>query len=103
LVLSHDHPIPNHTDLGISSESEGHLYGFVFFRQRKDANVKRGYFQKSLVLLTQRPWLSLFHQLMKIVGPMFMDAVNSSPVDGTDPSLGYIPLLEAFCFNVASW
>ena len=24
----------------------GHYYGFVYFRQAKDADIKRGYFQK---------------------------------------------------------
>lgn len=36
------------------------LYGYVFFRQRKDASITRGYLQKSLVLLARRPCHSLY-------------------------------------------
>ena len=43
------------------------LFGYVNFRQVRDKTVKRGYFQKSLVILSKLPFVSLFttlaHQL----------------------------------------
>lgn len=48
-----------------------HLYGFVYFRQTKNAQIKRGYFQKSIVLLTRLPFLSLFYRLSDLIAPIF--------------------------------
>ncbi|KAK5849518.1 hypothetical protein PBY51_009154 [Eleginops maclovinus] len=44
-----------------------HFFGFVYFRQVKDASVKRGYFQKSLVLLSRLALPPLFQALLQIV------------------------------------
>ena len=43
------------------------LFGYVNFRQIRDKNIKRGFFQKSFVILSKLPFISLFttvvHQL----------------------------------------
>lgn len=48
-----------------------HIYGFVYFRQTKNAQIKRGYFQKSLVLLTRLPFLNLYYKLADLIAPIF--------------------------------
>lgn len=53
-------------------------YGFVFFRQCRDASKSRGYFQKSVVVLTPHPYASLFKQVVAIIGPLFFDHGNST-------------------------
>ncbi|KAG2187540.1 hypothetical protein INT44_005229 [Umbelopsis vinacea] len=67
----------------------GFLYGYVFFRQKKDDRIRRGYFQKSLVLLSQHPFVGLFSRVVSMLGPAFFD-------------LGQ-PMLEAACASIASW
>ncbi|SAM08428.1 hypothetical protein [Absidia glauca] len=67
----------------------GFLYGYVFFRQKKDPSIRRGYFQKSLVLLSQHPFVGLFSRIVSILGPAFFDAGQ--------------PMLEAAVMNIANW
>ncbi|KAI8884960.1 DUF1630-domain-containing protein, partial [Backusella circina FSU 941] len=67
----------------------GFLYGYVFFRQKKDASIRRGYFQKSLVLLSQHPFVGLFSRIVSILGPDYFDAGQ--------------PILEAACMNIVHW
>ncbi|CAG8493065.1 24859_t:CDS:10 [Dentiscutata erythropus] len=67
----------------------GFLYGYVFFRQKKDPRIKRGYFQRSLVLLSQHPYVGLFSRVVSILGPAYFEVGN--------------PMLEAACHDIASW
>lgn len=84
---------------------EGHLWGFVYFRQIRDVRRPRGYFQKvsdcvrfkcrcplsnprsihlhaqSLVLLTRLPFVQLFHELCAVVAPLYFDEACADPVD----------------------
>lgn len=46
---------------------KNHLFGFVYFRQVKDKSLKRGYFQKSVVLLSKFPFMSLFSQILALI------------------------------------
>lgn len=43
---------------------EGHFWGYVYFRQAKDTSLKRGYFQKSFVILTRLPFHNFFYDLV---------------------------------------
>ena len=65
-------------------KSDSPLFGFVYFCQRRDASKQRKYFQKSLVLLSELPYVTLFKQVIEILGPLYFDhgesifeAVNS--------------------------
>ncbi|CAO3646850.1 unnamed protein product [Cunninghamella blakesleeana] len=69
--------------------SAGFLYGYVFFRQKKDSTIRRGYFQKSLVLISQHPFVGLFSRIVSILGPAFFDAGQ--------------PMLEAAVMNIIQW
>ncbi|XP_041458925.1 protein DENND6A-like [Lytechinus variegatus] len=66
-----------------------HLYGYVYFRQVKDKTSRRGYFQKSLVLLSRLPFTSLFTQLASLVAPEYFD--NGEPS------------IEAACHDIDQW
>ncbi|KAK5877223.1 hypothetical protein CesoFtcFv8_026487 [Champsocephalus esox] len=66
-----------------------HFFGFVYFRQVKDASVKRGYFQKSLVLLSRLPFPPLFQTLLQIVAPEFFEKLE--------------PCLETVCNEIDQW
>ena len=43
------------------------LFGFTYFRQVKDPSIRRGYYQKSVILLTYFPLVTLFTNLANIV------------------------------------
>lgn len=44
------------------------IYGYVHFLQKKDHSQRRGYFQKSLVMLSRLPFVKLFYHIVSIVG-----------------------------------
>uniref|UniRef100_A0A182XZE2 Uncharacterized protein n=1 Tax=Anopheles stephensi TaxID=30069 RepID=A0A182XZE2_ANOST len=67
----------------------GHFWGFVYFRQIKDATLKRGYFQKSLVLLTRLPFVNLFYELCSVIAPSYFSTGE--------------PTLESVCDSVCKW
>lgn len=66
-----------------------HFFGYVYFRQVKDVSVKRGYFQKSLVLLSRLPYTFLFHQLLQIIAPEYFEKLE--------------PCLETVCNEIDQW
>ncbi|XP_023282919.1 protein DENND6B-like [Seriola lalandi dorsalis] len=66
-----------------------HFFGYVYFRQVKDVSVKRGYFQKSLVLVSRMPYTHLFHSLLQIIAPEFFEKLE--------------PCLEAVCNEIDQW
>ncbi|KAK2834683.1 hypothetical protein Q7C36_015384 [Tachysurus vachellii] len=66
-----------------------HFYGYVYFRQVKDVSVKRGYFQKSLVLVSRLPYVCLFQSLLQIIAPEYFEKSE--------------PCLEAVCNEIDQW
>ncbi|CAL1527157.1 unnamed protein product [Lymnaea stagnalis] len=68
---------------------DAHYYGFVYFRQTKDRSIRRGYFQKSVVLITKLPCVALFNQVISIISPEYFD--NGEPS------------LEAACHDIDQW
>ncbi|KAG0258689.1 Protein dennd6a [Mortierella polycephala] len=67
----------------------GFLYGYVFFRQKQDPSIRRGYFQKSVVILSQHPFIGLFSKLVSILGPAYFEVGK--------------PMLETAFHNIAGW
>ncbi|KAG0206348.1 Protein dennd6a [Mortierella sp. GBA30] len=67
----------------------GFLYGYVFFRQKQDPSIRRGYFQKSVVILSQHPFIGLFSKIVSVLGPAYFEVGK--------------PMLEAAFHNIASW
>ncbi|CAL8129641.1 unnamed protein product [Orchesella dallaii] len=49
------------------------ILGYVYFRQVKDPTLRRGYFQKSVVIMSKFPFLNLFTQMLDILAPEFFD------------------------------
>ncbi|XP_042911217.1 protein DENND6B isoform X2 [Parasteatoda tepidariorum] len=66
-----------------------HYLGFVYFRQVKDKSLPRGYFQKSMVLLTKLPLVSLFTEVLGKIAPSFFS--NGEPC------------LESACHDIDQW
>ncbi|KAF9618240.1 hypothetical protein IFM89_000875 [Coptis chinensis] len=61
------------TSSGYNSNGNGYMYGYVFNRQRQDERLKRGGEQKSVVILSHSPFLSVFRPLLQILGPLYFD------------------------------
>uniref|UniRef100_A0A4W3IMP8 DENN/MADD domain containing 6B n=1 Tax=Callorhinchus milii TaxID=7868 RepID=A0A4W3IMP8_CALMI len=85
LCLSATKPLP----ISLSQRDPAHYYGYVYFRQVKDNTIKRGYFQKSLVLISQLPFVNLFHSLLNLVAPEYFEKLE--------------PCLEAVCNEIDQW
>lgn len=68
---------------------DGYMYGYVYFRQVKDRTLRRGYFQKSVVLLSHLPLVSLFTSVLELVAPEYFDTGEAS--------------LEAACHHLDQW
>uniref|UniRef100_A0A7N4P5J9 DENN domain containing 6A n=1 Tax=Sarcophilus harrisii TaxID=9305 RepID=A0A7N4P5J9_SARHA len=66
-----------------------YFYGYVYFRQVRDKTLKRGYFQKSLVLISKLPYTHFFHTVLKQIAPEYFEKSE--------------PYLEAACNDVDRW
>ncbi|XP_051976442.1 protein DENND6B-like [Xyrauchen texanus] len=70
-------------------KEHAHFHGYVYFRQVKDASVKRGYFQKSLVVVSRLPFVHLFHSLLQVIAPEYFEKLE--------------PFLETVCNEIDQW
>uniref|UniRef100_A0A8D0EGK0 DENN domain containing 6A n=1 Tax=Strix occidentalis caurina TaxID=311401 RepID=A0A8D0EGK0_STROC len=66
-----------------------YYYGYVYFRQVRDKSLKRGYFQKSLVLISKLPYVHLFRTMLKQIAPEYFEKSEA--------------FLEAVCNDVDRW
>jgi len=65
------------------------LFGFAYFRQVKDPSIRRGYYQKSVILLSYLPLVTFFTQLTTLIARKFFDT-------------GELPL-EVACHDIDKW
>ncbi|CAK9826156.1 Protein DENND6A [Anthophora retusa] len=54
-----------------------YYWGYVYFRQVKDKSLPRGYFQKSIVIITKLPFVNLFGELCALIAPEFFEVGNT--------------------------
>ncbi|UYV73994.1 DENND6A, partial [Cordylochernes scorpioides] len=66
-----------------------YLYGFAYFRQVRDKSIRRGYFQKSVVILTRLPFSTLFPMVLSILAPSYFTSGE--------------PSIEAVCHDIDQW
>lgn len=50
-----------------------YYWGYVYFRQVKNKTLPRGYFQKSLVLISKLPFVNLFNEIAALLAPEYFD------------------------------
>ena len=50
-----------------------YVFGFAYFRQVKDSTIRRGYYQKSVILLSKLPLVTFFNQAVSIIARKFFD------------------------------
>ena len=80
--------------MGLPIDNDGYTYGYVFFRQQQDSTLRRGYFQKALVLQSPHSWPGLFLYVVSQVGPKIMDAQSNDQIRS---------LLEMSCREISDW
>ncbi|CAG7664882.1 unnamed protein product [Allacma fusca] len=66
-----------------------YMLGYVHFRQVKDPSLRRGYFQKSVLILSRFPFINLFNQILCILAPEFFD--------------NGISVIESACRDIYHW
>ncbi|XP_039960419.1 protein DENND6B [Bactrocera neohumeralis] len=74
---------------------ESHYWGFVYFRQKRDANLPRGYFQKSFILVTHLPFCNLFYNIVDQLAPRYFENGNSNIEEACDQINRLWPPLQA--------
>ncbi|KAL7743161.1 hypothetical protein ACLKA6_016297 [Drosophila palustris] len=52
---------------------DSHYWGFVYFRQKRDPNLPRGYFQKSLIIITRLPFFNLYYNMLAQLAPKYFE------------------------------
>ena len=48
-----------------------HLIGIAYFRQVRDSTLHRGFYQKSVVILTQLPFYNLYSHVIDLIAPEY--------------------------------
>lgn len=80
-------------------EMDDRYYLFVYYRQRADQTISRGYFQKSLVIVTPArppaPLVSLWLRVVEVVGELYFDRAQTAKQRQD--------VLDHFLLSVASW
>lgn len=66
-----------------------YLFGFAYFRQVKDSSIRRGYYQKSVILLSKLPLVTFFNQAVSVIARKFFDGGEVS--------------LEVACHDIDQW
>lgn len=77
-----------------------HYWGYVFFRQVKDASLKRGYFQKSFVLLSRLPFHNFFYELVNRWAPIYFQNGISALEQGYEQILSWPKLAANSSFQL---
>jgi len=67
-----------------------YLFGYTYFRQVKDPSIRRGYFQKSVILLSKLPLVSFFGQVTAAISRKFFDGGGGVS-------------LEVACHDIDQW
>jgi hypothetical protein len=87
-------------------ETDGFTYGYVFFRQKSDSGIRRGFFQKSLVILSPHPWKGLFLNIVRLLGSKIMDCIindREEDIDHLGPGSSCFELLVRAYNEIANW
>lgn len=70
-------------------KESAHFHGFVYFRQVRDKTLRRGYFQKSVVMITRLPYFTFFKEIVDLIAPEYFDHGETC--------------LETACHDIDQW
>lgn len=86
-------------------QDASHFWGFVYFRQKRDPNLPRGYFQKSFIIITRLPFFNLYYDILNQLAPRYfeegIDAIRliSQQINDQWPALRVGSLLQLPLLN----
>lgn len=105
---SNAHDFDSANNSGLPIDTDGFTYGTVFFRQQSDQEVKRGFFQKALVVLTPHSWPGLFRYISSMMGPLVMQRmVDTRKCDSRAPNgfkdITSLEVLHNACLEISLW
>lgn len=87
--LSIEHNRFNTQCNAVQKADKAHYWGFVYFRQRKEVSLPRGYFQKSFIIVTRLPFFNLFYEILSQLAPKyFLYGQN---------------VIESSCYQISNW
>eukprot|EP01083_Nonionella_stella_P228874 810764_1 len=72
-------------------KSHPYLFGYVYFQQKRDKSIERGYFQKAIVIITPIPYTHVFLKAVEIIGSLYFEH-NSA-----------VKILDTACHNICAW
>ncbi|KAI8607984.1 hypothetical protein BC830DRAFT_58023 [Chytriomyces sp. MP71] len=89
-------------------ESDAFTYAYTYFRQKPDKEIRRGFFQKSIVFLSPHPFHGAFSLLLESVfGPRLMDTLGNERGDDGTRCEGVLPLgrmlIHEACVDMTRW
>lgn len=87
--LSQAHKDYNNQCLPSLQLDHNFLFGYAYFRQVKDPSIRRGYYQKSVILLSYLPLVEFFTQVTTLVARKFFES-------------GELPV-EVACHDIDRW
>ncbi|KNE58310.1 hypothetical protein AMAG_05118 [Allomyces macrogynus ATCC 38327] len=94
-------PTAAHTSAAISARGmantvpridDSYLHAHVFFRQHPDASIRRGFYQKSVVVVSSLPYSGLWHRVAAMLGPVVCEA-----------DAGGVAALETAAHHISQW
>lgn len=88
-TFNSQHTVYNAKCLPTLQMDNNFLFGFAYFRQVKDATIRRGYYQKSVILLTYLPLITLYTNLTNIVARKYFESGDVS--------------VEVACHDIDQW
>ena len=88
---------------GLRHPKTEHYHGYVFFRQKRDFSIRRGFLQKSIVLLSLYPFPGLFLRVVAITGSIHLNSViKASPAETPIEDTG-LNVIEHAYREIAGW
>lgn len=60
-------------------KSHPYLFGYVYFRQKPDKSIDRGYFQKAIVIITPIPYINVFVRALSLSLSLFHSTFGLNP------------------------
>ncbi|KAI3641180.1 hypothetical protein MIR68_000786 [Amoeboaphelidium protococcarum] len=91
----------------VRQEDGTFIHGYVMFRRERNSQIRRGYMQKSITVLSHLPYPGLFLRVVSILGPLYFDQLspqNDYQVQGNlNLSSNNHNIIEQACLQIALW
>ncbi|KAI3649957.1 hypothetical protein MP228_005589 [Amoeboaphelidium protococcarum] len=91
----------------VRQEDGNFIHGYVMFRRERNSQIRRGYMQKSITVLSHLPYPGLFLRVVSILGPLYFDQLSLSSDQqvqvNLNPNTYSHNIIEQACLQIALW